>query len=975
MSVLRAYVVLCLFAILLTGVCAQEDAVWSVNPAYETKIEPTETDLSFNNSEGDKVTLYSESHAVLIIQGAYRGSWSPALEGAETSQRLLVKALEERKFHVLVWKDLDSDDLDAVVKDVAANYSESPNARLFFYYFGHGVTRTSIGTGQPSFFLVPVDAPSLDEKSFVSKAVSGSTLVAYFDALGVKHGFFAFEACRSGGIMNSLGSLGENEAGYLVSNASRTVARQYLTAGTELEDIPADAAFSAALVGALSSKQADSNGDNYITGTEAAAYVAGTIPKFDKDGLYTRGPEYRRYPGQSNGDFIFGPYDPNNFSPFIKSGSSVGLLRPSLEVAFEAIVAQRYETAERNIQPFLDSSSPDGALAMAALESARGMPEKKVLPYIAKAAMLGQIDAQRIIGIIRLSRDSKIDMMGDLISEDDPSGFYADDLIAELTQLDQELAGLADVEIEKLADAGDPFSMMILHHSEHKQQLQEFYDSISDDGETDRSPPEEQVSEWLRKAAALGYAPAKSRLALLQLGIDVSSPWDHDIPRPESLPHRELALLAEAAADGYRNAVYLLTRWRSQSNAPFPGLTDDRLIELGDRVIDQPEDQSKNPISADDFFLIDQEQPRRIDQLAAQSDLFVSIAPPRLDLAASRLAELTQLITESGFDQSFYSEVYGRFFEAEGNLREALERYKISSEAAESRIANLLRVGAALGWDADLHSLVEEAIKELDCTYSNCAEIVDVFVRYSDGFLAQELARAMRKAIQNDGQFPPNPSGSGDTYKAYATITDFVLNHENGFDEVSFSVEDLRPFFEAAVKKGHSGAALWLEKRGFEVPLSEERISGQEHENWQFVRFQDEVRGMNCYVTSQEPLRLSGSPDRKPNLIVYTFGEAPKVGLLQYNANMGLDPEGAIEAEWDIDNTLSGAVSDAKEGRMTFGGHNAEMVMAMVKGKVVTIKFVGDGGQHIADTYSLFGFTEAYRDMVQECPNMTSALQ
>lgn len=282
---------------------------WTYPPSLV--IDPGSMELSYIDGENnEKNVLYTESYAILIMQGDYKSPWSSAKPGALTAEHLLVNSLKARHFHVDVWRDLDSKRFSTVIAEAMTNYSYKDNARIFFYYYGHGVT---IGgpddPGGPQFFLVPVDAPSsADESAFVKKSFSGATLMSYVHSLRVKHAFFAFEACRSGGILSTLADPpAPNPQGYLRNPRLQDWVRQFLTAGNEMDDIPADAGFTALLAGGLSSRRADTNDDGFISGTELMAFVSTNIANYRQ---YPQSPEIGVEPRFTNGDFVFGQVDP-----------------------------------------------------------------------------------------------------------------------------------------------------------------------------------------------------------------------------------------------------------------------------------------------------------------------------------------------------------------------------------------------------------------------------------------------------------------------------------------------------------------------------------------------------------------------------------------------------------------------------------------------------------------------------------------
>ena len=291
-----------------TGLCLAASAQaqnWTIPPAYSSP--PAKSELSFQDEQGRDITLYDESYAVLILQGNYdaNNGWSSPAESARVVEKRLTAALIERHFNVLVWRDLGSDALRTVAREAFSRLGRGGNARLFFFYFGHGTMVTSASTGK-QFFLVPVDAPSLsNEQDFVEKALSDLELRSDFNNTRAKHTFLAFEACESGGILAGLGQLPPANKLYLTSKAVQERSIQFLTAGNARDSIPADGGFSELLIESLSSYAADGRGDKYITASDVMHYVSTNLQNRSR-GIYTSKPEYRTIPS-GGGDFIFGP--------------------------------------------------------------------------------------------------------------------------------------------------------------------------------------------------------------------------------------------------------------------------------------------------------------------------------------------------------------------------------------------------------------------------------------------------------------------------------------------------------------------------------------------------------------------------------------------------------------------------------------------------------------------------------------------
>jgi hypothetical protein len=321
-----ATVAMLLLATLLpTSDAFAEPPAWIVRPFYETA--SSVSSFSIVDQHGVARTLYRSSYAVLILEGAYqsRGGFPSATAAATRSDQLLRQRLEARGFHVIIWKDLGSQQLKTVLDEIFSTIGYDANARLFFYYLGHGqVIGTESDAAGSRTFLVPIDAPdpSKDELAFEHAAFPITQLIAYANQATLKHAFFALEACRAGSIfVQSLGVDPVNRKGYFLTEDILHPVRQFLTAGNNVQLVPADNSFTAVLASALSDPGASGGKDGYITGIDVINYVSRRMPQWRES--YPLTPEHDAYPHGGSGDFIFGAADPGHVIPVAPAGEVV----------------------------------------------------------------------------------------------------------------------------------------------------------------------------------------------------------------------------------------------------------------------------------------------------------------------------------------------------------------------------------------------------------------------------------------------------------------------------------------------------------------------------------------------------------------------------------------------------------------------------------------------------------------------------
>jgi peptidoglycan/xylan/chitin deacetylase (PgdA/CDA1 family)/uncharacterized caspase-like protein len=247
-------------------------------------------------------TTEGDSWAVVIGIDDY-AHWpklSHAARDAESVQGLLVSKLGFKPGHVISLQNQS-----ATRTNVLAAFNEQlPKAglkktdNLFVFFAGHGATQ-HLTSGRDLGYLIPVDAAA---DHVADDAIPMTELQNISEQLVARHVIFVMDACYSGlGLVRGGGRPGGGN--FLRDNAHR-VGRQMLTAGGA-DQMVADGGpgghsiFTWTLLQGLSGK-ADLNGDNIITGTELAAYIAPAVAS-----VSAQTPAFGSLPGSEGGEFVF----------------------------------------------------------------------------------------------------------------------------------------------------------------------------------------------------------------------------------------------------------------------------------------------------------------------------------------------------------------------------------------------------------------------------------------------------------------------------------------------------------------------------------------------------------------------------------------------------------------------------------------------------------------------------------------------
>lgn len=248
-------------------------------------------------ASGEAIELYQGSYALLIGASQYQDNQWPDLESIPRELNLVAKALEEQGFVVEKHFDPDSRELEDHFRNFIDRYGYDKQNRLLFFFAGHGYTR---GDGNKG-YLVPVDAPSPleDERGFQRKALPMSQVLAWARDTEAKHSLFLFDSCFSGTVFKSRALPDRPPA---IDRLVSLPVRQFITAGSAGETVPAKSTFTPMFVDAIKHGKGDLNRDGYVSGTELGLYLQQEVPNHvSQTPQFGKIQEYEL----SRGDYIF----------------------------------------------------------------------------------------------------------------------------------------------------------------------------------------------------------------------------------------------------------------------------------------------------------------------------------------------------------------------------------------------------------------------------------------------------------------------------------------------------------------------------------------------------------------------------------------------------------------------------------------------------------------------------------------------
>nr|NQU92473.1 SUMF1/EgtB/PvdO family nonheme iron enzyme [Bacteroidota bacterium] len=248
--------------------------------------------------DGQTTTLYSGSHALLIGVSDYTAGW-PKLPGVAKDIQKVKTALEKHDFDVTTVMNPTDRHMEDAFEDFINKYGGNGDARLIFYFAGHGHTiKTSYG--EELGYIVPANAPNPNNgtSNFQRKAMEMAQIEIFAKRIQSKHALFLFDACFSGSLFALSRAVPEN-----INWKTSKHVRQFITSGSADETVPDRSIFCSQFTAGING-EADMNHDGYITGTELGEFLQNSVVNYSRNAQH---PQYGkiRNPNLDKGDFVF----------------------------------------------------------------------------------------------------------------------------------------------------------------------------------------------------------------------------------------------------------------------------------------------------------------------------------------------------------------------------------------------------------------------------------------------------------------------------------------------------------------------------------------------------------------------------------------------------------------------------------------------------------------------------------------------
>lgn len=335
----------------------------AVLPAQELRGLKT---VRLANEQGRQVELYKGSYALVIGVSNYTNGW-PKLPGVLKDIEAVAEALRGHGFTVVTVRDPTRDRLLQAFDSFINQYGQERENRLVIYFAGHGHTIDQ-SYGDKMGYIVPADAPSpvKDPAGFVAKALDLQMIDVYSKRIQAKHALFLFDSCFSGSLMASTRAIPAD-----ISYKAAQPVRQYITSGSEGEEVPDESVFRSLFVAALDG-EADLNSDGYLTGTELSSYLTDNVINYSHGNQH---PQYAkiRHQNLDKGDIVF-QFARSTAAARAPEPASAGAAGSAVEPAPAAAPAAPQQPAVKTLQVQTD---PPGA-AISVNGTPRGTSPAKV---------------------------------------------------------------------------------------------------------------------------------------------------------------------------------------------------------------------------------------------------------------------------------------------------------------------------------------------------------------------------------------------------------------------------------------------------------------------------------------------------------------------------------------------------------------------------------------------------------------------
>ena len=217
-------------------------------------------------------------YALLIGNSHYEDRAWPPLNDIPLQLTALKKGLDKHFDRVEIVQDLKAEQIRQKINNFLRTYGNDSNARLLIYYAGHGYTEPIEQYSEYRGYITGTDTPKSDYSpaSFAAarlKAISMIEIRAPLPEVLARHILFIFDSCFAGSIFTDRGiDPPRTLTADMVARLHEKPSRDFITAGTANETVPAHSPIPDLLLAALAG-EADRDGLGVVSATEIHTYL------------------------------------------------------------------------------------------------------------------------------------------------------------------------------------------------------------------------------------------------------------------------------------------------------------------------------------------------------------------------------------------------------------------------------------------------------------------------------------------------------------------------------------------------------------------------------------------------------------------------------------------------------------------------------------------------------------------------------
>lgn len=252
--------------------------LWMLNPDCARAQDASRGLLiSLSNEAQEPVQLYTRSYALVIGIDDYKGAWGRLTNAVKDAEKVAA-ALKAQDFDVRLVTDPKKVTKEALIgefEDFFIRKGAEPNARLVFWFAGHGhsISRSDVDREG---YIIPIDAakPS-EEVKFKLSSISLRRFNEYLHEARAKHILTVFDSCFSGTAFK----VTRAAVSPAIERATTLNVRQFITSGNAGQTVLDDGKFRSLFVEAISGDdmRADGNADGFVTGRELGLFLQNEI--------------------------------------------------------------------------------------------------------------------------------------------------------------------------------------------------------------------------------------------------------------------------------------------------------------------------------------------------------------------------------------------------------------------------------------------------------------------------------------------------------------------------------------------------------------------------------------------------------------------------------------------------------------------------------------------------------------------------